>query len=160
VTRIKIALDFCLSPRLVGVLKALYGHHNFEFLYLGDLVKDGKTPDDQWAVNFARFGGHVVISGDTNIAYKPNLAVAFIDSKFVCFFPAEAWSNLRIPQQVAAIIHWWPTIADMLPNVARGTLWRMPCIARKGVIHLGNEKFQELVIPAHELEKARKRIAS
>lgn len=155
-TRIKIALDFCLSPRLVGVLKALYGHHNFEFIYLGDLVK-GKTPDDQWAVNFARFGGHVVISGDTRIAYQPHLAVAFIDSKFICFFPSEAWSNLRSPQQAAAIVHWWPMIADMLPTTNKGTLWRMPCIARKGVIRLGNDEFEELRIPENELEKVRKR---
>lgn len=157
-TRIKIALDFCLSPRLVGALKALYGHHNFEFLHLRDLVK-GKTPDDQWAANYARFGGHVVISGDTNIAYRPHLAVAFVDNNFVCFFPAEPWSNLKGPQKAAAIVHWWPMISDLIPNVDRGTLWRMPCTSRKGVVRLGQEAFEQLTIPQEILEQARKRAA-
>jgi PIN like domain len=159
VTRTKIALDFCLSPRLVGVLKALYGHHNFEFLHLKDLVK-GNTPDDQWAGNYARFGGHVVLSGDTNIAYRPNLAVAFIDNSFTCFFPCSTWSNLRGPQKAAAIVHWWPVISDMLPTIEKGTLWRMQCSNVKGSLRLGNQTFEQLKIPDDVLEGARKKLAS
>ena len=157
--RTKVALDFCLSHRLVGVLKSLYGHHNFEFIHLRDLVK-GNTPDDQWAQNYAKFGGHVVISGDTNIAYRPHLAVAFIDNQFTCFFPCGDWSRLQGAQKAAAIVHWWPMIAEILPNCKTGTLWRMKCTAVKGAIRLGPEPFEPLTLPDDVLAEARKLLAS
>lgn len=87
-SRTKVALDFNISQRMVGVLDALYGHHGFEFMHLEKLVP-GNTSDPVWADKYKRFGGRIVISGDCRIAYKPHEAIAFIDNGLISFFPDE-----------------------------------------------------------------------
>jgi hypothetical protein len=76
VSLIKVASDFNVSPRAVDALKALYGHHGYDFLHLRTLVNN-KASDPFWADVYKRFGGKFVISGDCKIAYKPHEAIAY-----------------------------------------------------------------------------------
>jgi len=46
-------------------------------------------------------------------------------------------------------------VADMLPKAGKGTLWRMPLTAVKGVVRLSPEPFEQMIIPPDVLDKAR-----
>jgi hypothetical protein len=142
-SRTRIALDFCLSRRLTGVLQEAYGHEGFDFIYLNDLGIDSNAPDPDWARAYKQFGGRVVLSRDTRIAYTPHLRIAFIDSGLLCFFPGEAYPKLKKHAQLAMLVHAWPRIAakiaESLPTLdAAGACWRIPCVARKGDIRLAD----------------------
>ena len=78
---------------MAGVLAELYGHLGYEFLHLKDLGMNADTPDPEWAAKYKRFGGRIVLSGDYKIAYKPHIALAFIDNGLTSFFPYEAWAT-------------------------------------------------------------------
>jgi hypothetical protein len=69
-----VASDFNISPRAVGSLRELYGHHGYDFLHLKALLH--QKSDIFWADAYKRFGGKFVISGDCRIAYKPHEAIA------------------------------------------------------------------------------------
>jgi hypothetical protein len=154
VSQTRVALDFSLSPRLVGVLAAMYGHQGHDFRHLKDLGISGNTPDPKWADKYKQFGGRIVLSGDTRIAYTPHLALAFIDNGLICFFPAEPYNNLKVHAQVAAFVYWWPKIAEKITTTIGsldGGCWRIPCLARKDDLRLSDKELEPLVIPASVL---------
>jgi hypothetical protein len=155
---IKVAFDFNLSHKIVEAFKALYGSPTFEFLHLRDLGIDAKTPDPKWADIYKQHGGRVVISGDCNIAYKPHLALAFIDNGFISFFPEGSWAGLKAHEQAAVLVHAWPKIETIVIAAPAGTCWRIPCTARKGDIRLADAPLTALVIPDAELKATRAKL--
>jgi hypothetical protein len=158
VTRIRIGIDFNCSPRLVGALSALYEQHGYEFIHLEKLVH-GRSKDEIWADVFKRFGGRVVISGDSKIAYKPHQAIAFIDNGFVSFFPEEGWNNLRGNERNALLVYAWPTIQEKILESNYGTCWRIPCSVHGDELRLKRSaELQALRIPDHVLDQARGRV--
>lgn len=157
-SRIKVALDFCVSPRFVAVLQELYGHAGYEFLHLSKLVA-AQTEDPVWADRYKRFGGKIVLSGDCKIAYKPHEAVAFVDNGFISFFPEEIWSGLRLHEKAAHLVYWWPKIVRIAQDAEAGTCWRIPCRGKKGDLKLHDCEMHPLVIPDSTLDKARRRRA-
>jgi hypothetical protein len=155
---VKVAFDFNLSHKFVGVFKALYSSPEFEFLHLRDLGIDGNTPDPRWADIYKQKGGRVVISGDCNIAYKPHLALAFIDNGFVSFFPQGSWASLKAHEQAAILVHSWPKIEEAFRMASAGTCWRIPCVARKGDVRLADAPLTPLIIPDSELKAIRAKL--
>lgn len=150
--KVRVAIDACLSGRLVGVLNALYGDHGFEFTHVNDLAPAG-TADIDWADAFSRFGGRIVISGDSHIAYRPNEAVAFIENGFQCFFPGGAFSRLRGHEQAAVIVHAWPSIRAQVQAVPGPGCFRFPCDGERGKVRLVEGPMTPLQIPAAVLKK-------
>jgi PIN like domain len=145
---------------LAEALGALYGHHGFEFLHLEKLVH-GRTKDETWADAFKKFGGRIVISGDSKIAYKPHQAIAFIDNGFVSFFPEEDWCHLKGHQRSAVMVHAWPAMHQRIRESNFGTCWRVPCSVHGDELRLPKESdLQPLRIPDHVLEEARNRAKS
>jgi hypothetical protein len=162
VSQTHVALDHCLSPRLKTVLAAAYGHEGFRFLHLREIGVAGSTPDPDWATAYKRFGGKVVLSGDVRIATTPHLALAFLDNGLLCFFPDGAYAALKVHAQLAFLVHSWPRVAakivETLPTVGDvGTLWRIPCAARKGNVHLTESPLEPLTIPPFVLNRERQK---
>src|SRR6185437_2874980 len=106
VTRIKVALDCDISHRLAAVLTDLYGDRGFEFQHVSSFAA-APSEDEIWADAFKRFGGHVVISADGQIAYKPHKAIAFIDNSFMSFFLASPWQHMKGHLEAAHLVHAW-----------------------------------------------------
>jgi PIN like domain len=156
VSLVRVAIDFNCTRRWVGALEALYGHRGFKFLHMETLVA-GPTRDEIWADAFKKFGGHVVISGDCKIAYKPHLAIAFIDNGFISFFPEGEWSRLPGHMRDAVIVNSWPRIETTIRTAVAGTLWRIPCGLVKGELRLSAEPLKQLVIPDDVLQEARRK---
>lgn len=155
-SRVKVAFDFCISRRVIGAMKALYGDQGYEFLHLGKIIK-GPADDEDWATVYKKFGGRIVISGDSRIAYRPHQAIAFIDNGFVSFFPEEDWCNLRGHEKAAFLLYRWPSIEKTFKAASPGTCWRVPCRAKRGELRLSDAELVRLEIPSHVLEAARTR---
>ena len=154
-SRVKVALDFCLSHRMVRVLSELYGHHGYEFLHLRELVP-AATNDSDWADVYRKFGGRLVLSGDPRIAYRPHQAVAFIDNGLISFFPAGAWARLTGTEKASVLVYWWPAISLKAREAEGGTCWRIPCEGKSGDIRLRSKALERLLIPDEVLDEARK----
>lgn len=152
-SKIKVALDFCLSMRLVGALDHLYGDSGYEFMHLSKLVPNTSS-DQVWADAYRRFGGRIVISGDPRIAYRPHQALAFQANGLVSFFPEGNWGQLRGPEKSAFIIYWWPAIEVKAKSAANGTCWRIPCNSKKGDLRLASGDLVPLVVPNEVLKRA------
>ncbi|MFL1875702.1 hypothetical protein ACIKT0_10965 [Hansschlegelia beijingensis] len=158
--RERIALDFPCSPKMVGALTALYSDRGFEFLHLKDLVV-AKTKDEIWADAYKRFGGRVVISGDSKIAYRPHQAVAFVDNGFLSFFPSEGWNELKGHQKSAVLINYFPLIEAKVSEGAFGACWRLPNPLHKGELRFRTPALlTKLEIPRDVLERARRQAAT
>ena len=102
--RLKVAIDCDMSSKLVGVMNGLFGQDGFEFHHVSDLAPP-KTEDEHWADIFKRFGGHVVLSADGRIAFKPHKAIAFIDNGFISFFMQSPWQVMRGNLEAAHLIY-------------------------------------------------------
>ena len=96
--RVRVALD-CDVPAVSSApaLDHLYGYKGFDFFPVTEFAP-GTSSDDHWADAFRRFGGHVTLSADTQIAYKPHKVLAFIDNGFYVIllcFPTAKVSRTR-----------------------------------------------------------------
>lgn len=157
-TRIRVALDCCLSERLVDVMNGLYGDDGFEFLHVAKLVP-ARTKDVNWADVYKRFRGQLVISGDYRIAYRPHEAVAFIDNGFVCFFPCKGWGTLHGHEQAAILIHQWPHIRTIAAEQPKPGCWRFHFEGKRGGLKLVDQPLTKLEIPDAVLNQTPRRVS-
>lgn len=155
-TRTRVALDSCLSDRLVAVMNGLYGDDGFEFIHVNKLVPP-RTKDETWADVYKRFRGKLVISGDCRIAYRPHEAVAFIDNGFVSFFPCKGWGKLHGHEQAAILVQQWPHMRALVSE--RPSCWRFHFKGKRGDLKLVDEPLTKLEIPHEVLEKTARRVS-
>lgn len=159
--RIRVALDSNLSGRLVGALDALYGHHGFEFTHISTFSSP-RDRDEMWADTYKRFGGKIVISGDSKIAVRPHEAVAFIDNGFISFFPPKAFGEMRGHERAAVILHQFPAMLQIIERentVVRGSCWRFACQGKKGLVRLDNSPIIRVEMPEDVLNTTARRKA-
>jgi hypothetical protein len=142
------------------MLENLYGHRGFEFIHVTTFAA-ASSGDDFWADAFKRFGGHVTLSGDGRIAYKPHQAIAFLDNGFLAFFCDSPWSEMPGHLKAAHLAFWWPTIEEKIREGDASCCWRIPCEAKRGAdnrrfdLRLTLAQIHPLRIPADVIEKAR-----
>ena len=141
---------------MCDALKALYGHHGYDFIHLKNLVAHN-AEDTFWADAFKRFGGTFIISGDCKIAYKPHEAIAFIENGLVSVFPSENWAKFKLHEKAVLLVYHWPAIADLFKTAEKGTNWRLNLKGDRENISLKPAEFTRLEIPTHVLEEARAR---
>jgi hypothetical protein len=104
-------------------------------------------------------GGLVVISGNSQIAYRPHQAIAFIDNGLISFFPDGEWCRLLAHMRSAVIVQAWPRIEEKIAEAAKGTCWRIPCRLVEGELRLSGEPLHKLEIPDDVLETERRKKA-
>jgi PIN like domain len=159
VKRLRVALDCDVPDRLAPVLNSLYGDKGFEFFPVTAFAA-ANSSDDHWADAFKRFGGHITLSGDAQIAYKPHKVLSFIDNGFMSFFFASPWHRSPGYVKAAHTIYWWPTIAQKAAAGETGRCWRVPCDLKNAAdrftdLRLVPGELEALVIPDHVLQEAR-----
>lgn len=139
----------------------MYGRRGFEFTHVSAFA-NGDATDEFWADSFRRFGGHVTLSADSKIAFKPHQAIAFLDNGFTSFFLSAPWSGMAGHMKAAHLIFWWPAIeAKIREGSAAGALWRVPCNVRRigrvyDDLRLMTCDLEPLRIPRDVIERARK----
>ncbi len=146
----KVALDAFNATRLVGALNTMYSYLGYEFIHSNDM---GGGEDETWADAFKRFGGKIVLSGDISIGRRPHQHAAFIENKFICFFPVHPFQNLKIHQQLAYFVHNWKLIDDNIDKYKPGTCWKMPVHARGNSLTLSDAEFEQMIVPKEVLNE-------
>jgi hypothetical protein len=155
--RVRVALDWCVSPYVANALAALYARDGFEFLHLKNIP--GAVGDDViWADVFKQFGGRIVLSGDHQIGVKPHEASAFIDNGFLSFFPEGNWAQMKMHEKAAALVYWWPKVREVYEanKDTAGGCWRIPFVVSNGILRLERKELEPMVMPEEALEKGRK----
>lgn len=157
--RLRVALDCDVPERIAPVLNELYGYRGFEFFPVTEFAP-GSSSDDHWADAFKRFGGHVTVSADSQIAYKPHKVLAFIDNGFMSFFFSSPWQQSPGEVKAAHAVYWWPIIEAKILLGEIGRCWRIPCEMRPVNgrfvdVRLTPGELEALVIPEEVLAKAR-----
>lgn len=149
----KVAIDACLSPRLAKALNDMYRHLGYEFIHVNDF---GGGDDLIWSEVFSKFGGKIVLSGDTNIAKRPHQQAAFIECKLTCFFPSHPFQNLTPNLQCAYLIYVWELIHKNINSYPIGTCWKIPTQYRTNSLTLSEKPFVQMKIPKSVLNEFKK----
>lgn len=146
--RVKVALDVNIPRRVVRMLQTGFGDQGYEFLHEPEFAV-ANAADEFWALAFKRFGGQIVLSGDKNIAKRPNQILAFKENDLICFFCESRWSEQDHIFKVAHLVYWWPRIQEHLATCQPKDCWWVPM-----AIHRSD--FREVKLPSNVLDKARK----
>jgi PIN like domain len=89
-----------------------------------DYVKGSDVP---WIRRFARAGGQIIISGDTDMMWEPHERLALIEERMVVIFFGSQWSHWKFFRKCALLLHWWPVIAAKVNRPRKkGAFWRVP----------------------------------
>lgn len=107
--RTKVALDANIPQRLVRMLQSGFGDQGFEFIWEPEFAA-ANASDEIWTASFRRFGGHVVLSGDRNLAKRPHQILAFMDNDLIGFFFDKHWCGQDITFKTGHIMLWWSTL--------------------------------------------------
>ena len=156
-SKIKVAIDENLSPKLAKSLQEMYGHLGYDFMHVKEI---GGGKDEIWAETFNRFGGQLIVSGDINIAKRPHQQAAFVGHGFVCFFPQGHFVQLRPEFQVAYLMHAWKCIHNKLSHIVCGSCWQMPVVYRENKLSISDREFKEMKVPESILNDCRKKMGA
>lgn len=143
----KVALDANIPQRAVRMLQTGYGDQGFEFLWEPDFAA-ASAADEFWAVAFKRFGGHLVITGDKNIAKRPHQIVAFMDNDLICYFCNSRWAHGKLIDKVTHVLYWWPRIQAHYAGCRPRDCWWLPMGVRPA-------EFKKVEVPESVQEAAR-----
>ncbi|MEA2951836.1 MAG: hypothetical protein QOJ96_1356 [Alphaproteobacteria bacterium] len=124
---LKIAFDENVPLALVRVfqtfakerqLKKQFGEHVIESAadYTPKRGDDDyqKNNDAPWIRRFAKAGGKVIISGNTEMKNVPHERLALVQEGMIVIFFEGRWSQWRFFSKCALLLHWWPVIEKKL----------------------------------------------
>jgi PIN like domain len=116
----------------------------------GDYIAKSDVP---WVKRFSDAGGRIIISGDTNMKFKPHERLALIKAGMVVVFFEPKWNNWNFYDKCASIMHWWPVLAKRVKSAEKGTFWQVPLNWKASS---GGELLPLVVEPENNLENNKK----
>lgn len=125
----KFFLDNCTSPYHAKGLRGFAELQNHEIIHLRERF-DQDTPDVDWIRELASEGGWIVISADSRISRNPVERAAWQESGLTAFFFAAPWANDGFWKQSAALVTWWPRIAEQARETPSDYGFLMPKTGR------------------------------
>lgn len=122
---------------MVRVFKALGQERRFKTLNLEiesavdytpkpdepDYVSNNDVP---WLTRFARGGGQVVISGDTEMVEVPHELEALRRGNFTVFLFERKWNQWSFYEKTSLLLFHWPLILSKIKNAKRPRFWCIP----------------------------------
>jgi hypothetical protein len=134
---VKIAFDENVPVQMVRVFKALGQEKRFKKLNIEIKSAVDYTPkptdpdyspnnDVPWLTRFARAGGQVVISGDTEMIEVPHELEALRRGAFTVFFFERKWSRWSFYEKTSHLLFHWPVILAKLKAAKRPRFWCVP----------------------------------
>lgn len=135
----KVAFDEHIPLAMVRAFQTFASERQLRHLSSGLVIesardyapKDGdgdfqRGSDVPWIRRFAKAGGRIIISGDTNMMREPHERLALIESGMIVFFFSSKWSGWKFFRKCSLLLHWWPDIASRAKRAKKGTFWRIP----------------------------------
>jgi hypothetical protein len=134
---VKIAFDENVPVQMVRVFQALGQERRFRTLNLEIKSAVDYTPkptdsdysaknDVPWLTRFASDGGHVVISGDTEMIEVPHELEALRRSGFTVFLFERKWNQWSFYEKTSLLLFHWPVILKKLKTAKRPRFWCVP----------------------------------
>lgn len=121
----KLLLDHNLSFRIAHSLHAIVSADGHEVAALREKF-DPATTDEEWISALGIEGGWAVLSGDVRITRNPAERAAWRRTDLVGFFLQRGWRKLRVHQQAAHLLLWWPRLVEQYGLVRGGALFELP----------------------------------
>jgi len=135
---VKIAFDENIPIAMVKVFKAFAGEKQFQKISTNLSIESAKdyTPkpgdadympgnDAPWICRFAAAGGKVVISGNTDMMWKPHERLALLEQGLIVVFFEDRWNNWKFFTKCALLLFWWPILVARLRTAKPKTFWRI-----------------------------------
>ncbi len=135
----KIAFDENIPIALVKVFQTFANEKQLKKLVGNLTIESAKdyTPqksdvdflpknDVPWIKRFADSGGHIIISGNTQMKSVPHERLALVECGIVVIFFESRWNQWGFFDKCALLLHWWPVIAEQSQKARRGTFWHVP----------------------------------
>jgi len=136
---LKVAFDEHVPTALVRVFELFSNERQFKALARGVTVSSAasyapapddhdylKGRDDPWIRRFAKSGGKVIISGDTNMKRVPHERQALVDEGLIVIFFENKWAQWPFFRKCAFLLNWWLPIIDVVTTAEPGSFWRVP----------------------------------
>ena len=120
----KVRADEHVSEEIVRVVSAMALSLNWELTSVLSVGDRGKT-DIHWATKFAREGGQVILTADTDFFKHHHLVVAVYDAGLQIVHMPPKWSNAAGHLQAAHMLLWWRRIETACES-RKSRCWRPP----------------------------------
>jgi hypothetical protein len=136
---LKVAFDEHVPLAMVRAFKSFAEERKLKRLTGGLIIETSKDyapnkndadyvegSDAPWIKRFARAGGSVIVSGDTDMMSQPHERLALLEEGMIVIFFGSQWANWRFFRKCALLLHWWPVITTKVKRAKKGTFWRVP----------------------------------
>jgi hypothetical protein len=145
---VKIRADEHVSPEIVqAIIKlALSPNHSLDSVF--DAGQRG-IDDVPWVTKFARDGGKVILSADTDFHKKPHQIAAVHELGLMVVQLPARWANSRCRLQASHILYWWECIEKTVQSAKPREFFSIPW---------GFPEKQELARLKVDYEQARKKV--
>jgi hypothetical protein len=145
---VKIRADEHVSPEIVEAINklALGSNHSLDSVFSAGQRGAADVP---WVTRFARDGGNVILSADTDFHKKPHQIAAVHDLGLMVIELPTRWANSRCRIQAAHILYWWGCIEETIESARPRDFLRVPW---------GFPEKQELQRRTVNYEQARKKV--
>jgi predicted nuclease of predicted toxin-antitoxin system len=124
----RIRADEHVSPKIVRAVRELAAGAGVE---LSSVIESGQAgaSDVHWITRFARDGGHVVLTADTDFLKVPAQVLAVLQTGIRVVHLPNRWANAALNMQGAHLLLWWRrieiTVAAMSPRECRQPVWTL-----------------------------------
>lgn len=135
----KVAFDENIPMAMVRVFQTFASERQLKKLVGNFIIQSAKdytpqTNDDDyepkndvpWIRRFAKAGGRVIISGNTDMKAIAHERLALIECGMVVIFFEPRWNGWGFFEKCAHLMHWWPVIAAKARRGKKGTFWHVP----------------------------------
>lgn len=118
----KIRADEHVSQVIVRIIRELALAPTNELSSVYEVGHRGKD-DEHWATAFAKVGGEVVLSADTDFFKKPSLVVAIDRTGLRIIYLPPKWANAPGQMQAAHLLMWWSRIEKKIDEAKPRECW-------------------------------------
>lgn len=139
----KIRADEHVSPEVVTAIRqSALG----EGVLLDSIIEIGAkgAQDQHWVTVFAKEGGRVILSADTDFLKRPHQVMAVHDAGLSIIHLPGRWANAELHLQMAHLLIWWKRIEAALAGAKGRECWSPPWnISEQGELKRINIDYEE-----------------
>jgi hypothetical protein len=122
---VKIRADEHVSPEIVQAINklAIGSDHTLDSVFTAG---HRGLDDVPWVTKFAREGGKVILSADTDFHKKPHQIAAVHELGLMVVELPSRWANSRCRLQASHILYWWEAIEQAIGSGNPSDFLRVP----------------------------------
>lgn len=135
----RICADEHVSQKIVQVVSNIALSSKHEICHVFDAGNRGAS-DVSWITEFARDGGDVILTADSDFHRRPHQVLAVCDNGLIVIHLHPKWANSKRQIQAAVILYWWDIIENTIDHSPARRCWRVPfsfAIKNRSLVNIG-----------------------